>query len=55
MFATNGIPGIAALDTTMSEGALRARLQPDAERYAKTLRPVEEEVGKFIEYNKIGE
>jgi len=55
MFATRGIPAIAALDTTMSEGALRARLQPDAERYAKTLLPVEEVVRKFIKDNKIGE
>jgi hypothetical protein len=55
MFETRGIPAIAALDITMSEGALRARLQPDAERYAKTLLPVEEVVRKFIADNKIGE
>jgi hypothetical protein len=55
MFASRGIPAIAALDTTMSEGALRAMLQPDAERYAKTLLPVEEVVRKFIADNKIGE
>ena len=54
MFATNGIPGIAAIDTTMSEDALRAMLQPHVERYAKTVRPVEENVRKFIEDNKLG-
>jgi hypothetical protein len=54
MFATNGIPGIAAIDTTMSEDALRAMLQPHVERYAKTVPPVEESVRKFIEDNSIG-
>ena len=54
MFASNGIPGIAAVDTMMSEDALRAMLQPHVERYAKTVRPVEENVRKFIEDNKLG-
>jgi len=54
MFATNGIPGIAALDTTMSEDALRTILQPHVERYSKTVPPVEESVRKFIEDNNFG-